>query len=80
MSRSTDSLPAANTFPTAVEDFQNDTRISWSRSDQKWVLEFEDQEYEFDTALKRWVPVVSAPGAGSGFSQVHSPTQGNLPS
>lgn len=52
-----DSLPA--NFPTAVEDFETDDRISWSRADNKWILEETNgNEWEFDVALKRWVQTV----------------------
>lgn len=46
-------------FPRNPEDFDGDPRISFSKADNKFILETEDgQEYEFDHALKRWVPVV----------------------
>lgn len=46
-------------FPTDPEDFDSDPRISFSKLDNKFILETEDgQEYEYDTALKRWVQTV----------------------
>lgn len=49
-------------FPTNPEDFDADDRISFSRLDDKFVLETEDgEEFEFDDALKRWVPAVCPP-------------------
>lgn len=49
-----------STFPTDPTEFANDERISWSRLDNKHILETEQgAEYEWDEALRRWVPVVS---------------------
>jgi len=47
-------------FPTSVSDFASDPRVSWSRQDAKWVLETTDAglEYQFDEALRRWIPLV----------------------
>lgn len=60
---STEPLPLtseAQRFPVNYEDFQADSRISWSRISNKWTLEADDgSEYEFDDSLKRWIPVVS---------------------
>ena len=54
-------LPASN-FPKNVEDFDADTRVSFSKLDNKFILETDaGQEYEFDEKLKRWVPVVRPP-------------------
>ncbi|KAL1862157.1 hypothetical protein Plec18170_000981 [Paecilomyces lecythidis] len=56
--------PAPNQAPTAdfprdPEDFDSDPRISFSKLDNKFILETEDgQEFEYDTALKRWVQTV----------------------
>ncbi|KAL8771144.1 MAG: hypothetical protein Q9209_003315 [Squamulea sp. 1 TL-2023] len=48
-----------SSFPTNPEDFDADDRISFSKLDNKFILEADDgQEYEFDDALKRWVPAV----------------------
>lgn len=46
-------------FPQNPEDFDADARISFSKLDNKFILEADDgQEFEFDDALKRWVPAV----------------------
>jgi HIV Tat-specific factor 1 len=46
-------------FPRDPSEFDSDPRISFSKLDNKFILETEDgQEFEFDSALKRWVPVV----------------------
>ena len=59
-SRSPDLRPSG--FPANPEDFDADSRISFSKLDNKFILEADDgQEFEFDNALKRWVPVVRAP-------------------
>ncbi|KAL9604459.1 MAG: hypothetical protein Q9219_000424 [cf. Caloplaca sp. 3 TL-2023] len=53
------SEPSRSSFPTNPEDFDADERISFSKLDNKFILETEDgQEYEFDDALKRWVPAL----------------------
>lgn len=50
---------ARPSFPTNPADFDADDRISFSKLDNKFILETEDgQEFEFDDALKRWVPSV----------------------
>lgn len=51
--------PSRSSFPQSPEDFDADPRISFSKLDGKFILEADDgQDYEFDDALKRWVPVV----------------------
>ena len=51
--------PPLSNFPTNPEDFDADDRISFSKLDNKFILEADDgQEFEFDEALKRWVPAV----------------------
>ena len=58
-----ESAPAAagdeaslNRFPTDPADFDNDPRISFSKLDDKFILETEDgQEYEYDAVLRRWI-------------------------
>lgn len=56
-------------FPRDPTEFDSDPRISFSKLDNKFILETEDgQEYEYDTALKRWIPTVRAtvqPGLGT---------------
>lgn len=48
-----------SSFPTNPEDFDADDRISFSKLDNKFILETDDgQEFDFDDALKRWVPAV----------------------
>ncbi|KAH8697340.1 nuclear mRNA splicing factor-associated protein [Talaromyces proteolyticus] len=50
---------SAGGFPQDPSEFDNDPRISFSRLDNKFILETEDgQEFEYDTALKRWVQAV----------------------
>lgn len=48
-------------FPKDPAEFDSDPRISFSKLDDKFILEAEDgQEYEYDTALKRWILTVRA--------------------
>lgn len=48
-----------STFPLNPEEFDADHRISFSRLNSKFILEQNDgSEYEFDDALKRWIPVL----------------------
>jgi len=54
------SVPSS--FPTTEEEFREDPRISFSRVSGKWMLEADDgSEYEYDGALRRWIPVVCIP-------------------
>ena len=47
------------TFPTNVDEFDQDERISFSRLDNKYIAVQDDgTEYEFDNALKRWIPII----------------------
>jgi len=47
-------------FPITKEDFNTDTRVSFSRLSGKYTLEQDDgSEFEFDEGLRRWIPVVS---------------------
>lgn len=56
-------------FPQTPEQFDDDPRVSFSKLDQKWILETEDgAEYEYDAALKRWIPSVCAPFHSPGRS------------
>ncbi|KAL1961955.1 hypothetical protein VTN77DRAFT_736 [Rasamsonia byssochlamydoides] len=51
--------PAVAGFPRDPAEFDSDPRISFSKLDNKFILETEDgQEFEFDTALKRWIPTI----------------------
>ncbi|KAL2043439.1 hypothetical protein N7G274_003746 [Stereocaulon virgatum] len=53
------SATALSGFPQNPEEFDADPRVSWSKLDNKFILEADDgQEYEFDDGLKRWVPVL----------------------
>ena len=53
------STPNRSAFPTNPEEFDADPRVSFSKLDNKFILETDDgQEFEFDDILKRWVPVV----------------------
>ncbi|KAJ5180655.1 hypothetical protein N7492_003865 [Penicillium capsulatum] len=50
--------PSRN-FPLEPSEFDNDPRISFSKLDNKFVLETEDgQEFVFDEVIKRWVQTV----------------------
>ncbi|GAB0132203.1 hypothetical protein EsDP_00000646 [Epichloe bromicola] len=50
------------TFPTDVQEFDADERISFSRLDNKFIAVHDDgTEYEFDTEWKRWVPAEEEP-------------------
>lgn len=53
--------PPLSNFPQDPSEFDSDPRISFSKLDDKFILETEDgQEYEYDTVLKRWIPTVCA--------------------
>jgi len=46
-------------FPTNIEEFDNDDRISFSKLDNKFLLvQADGTEFEFDSAIKRWIPVL----------------------
>lgn len=46
-------------FPIDPQAFDADDRISYSKLDQKFLLVADDgSEYEFDDALRRWIPVL----------------------
>ena len=48
-----------SSFPQNLEEFDADPRVSFSKLDKKFILETENnEEFEFDDGLKRWVPVV----------------------
>ncbi|MCJ1406903.1 hypothetical protein MMC19_000973 [Ptychographa xylographoides] len=48
-----------SSFPQEPEEFDADARVSFSKVSNKFILEADDgQEYEYDDALKRWVPVL----------------------
>ncbi|KAK3954019.1 hypothetical protein QBC32DRAFT_101781 [Pseudoneurospora amorphoporcata] len=47
------------TFPTDLEEFDKDERISFSKLDNKYIAVQDDgTEYEFDEGLKRWLPII----------------------
>jgi HIV Tat-specific factor 1 len=47
----------ALTFPTDIQEFDGDDRISFSRLDNKFIAVHDDgTEFEFDTDLRKWVP------------------------
>ncbi|RDW76471.1 U2 snRNP complex subunit CUS2 [Aspergillus mulundensis] len=53
----TNSPPQFSNFPQDPADFDSDPRISFSKLDNKFILETDDgQEYSYDTILKRWIP------------------------
>jgi HIV Tat-specific factor 1 len=55
----TTSAGALAAFPTEPSEFDSDERISFSKLDGKFLLVQEDgSEYEFDDAMKRWIPVL----------------------
>lgn len=56
------SNPAATiSFPQDPSEFDNDPRISFSKLDNKFILETDDgNEFEYDSVLKRWIPTVCA--------------------
>ena len=46
-------------FPADVDEFDADDRVSFSKTDGKWILETDEgTEYEWDNALKRWIQAV----------------------
>ena len=51
--------PAFSNFPQNPEEFDADSRVSFSKLANKFILEADNgEEFEFDDTLKRWVPVV----------------------
>ncbi|KAG6002624.1 hypothetical protein E4U21_002930 [Claviceps maximensis] len=50
------------TFPTDVQEFDADDRISFSRLDNKFIAVHDDgTEYEFDPEWRRWIPTEEEP-------------------
>jgi len=46
-------------FPQSPSEFDSDPRISFSKLDNKFILETDEgAEYEYDNVLKRWIPSV----------------------
>lgn len=57
-------------FPQDPSEFDNDPRVSFSKLDDKFILEADDgQEYEYDNALKRWILTVCEPRAYPPFAR-----------
>lgn len=51
--------PPTSRFPQDPSEFDADPRISFSKLDNKFILEADDgQEFEYDDVLKRWIPSV----------------------
>ncbi|KAH6853654.1 hypothetical protein B0I37DRAFT_349079 [Chaetomium sp. MPI-CAGE-AT-0009] len=46
-------------FPTNLEEFDQDERISYSKLDNKYIAVQDDgTEFEFDEGLRRWIPMI----------------------
>ncbi|KAH8425957.1 U2 snRNP complex subunit CUS2 [Aspergillus melleus] len=54
------SNPATSiSFPQDPSEFDSDPRVSFSKLDNKFILETDEgNEFEYDTVLKRWIPTV----------------------
>lgn len=49
---------ASAPFPTNIQEFDADDRISFSKLDSKFIAVHDDgTEYEFDADLKKWQPL-----------------------
>lgn len=49
---------ASASFPTNIQEFDADDRISFSKLDSKFIAVHDDgTEYEFDADLKKWQPL-----------------------
>lgn len=49
-------------FPTDVQEFDSDDRISFSKLDNKFIAVHDDgTEFEFDPELKKWTPIEEEP-------------------
>lgn len=61
------------TFPTDISQFDEDDRISYSQLDHKYIAVQDDgTEFEFDTSLKRWIPVLDdAENDNAGASSIY---------
>ena len=52
-------IPNRKAFPNTQDDFNEDSRVSYSKIDGKWILEAEDgTEWEYNDNLMRWMPSV----------------------
>ena len=50
---------AQSGFPQSPSEFDSDPRISFSKLDEKFILETEEgTEFEWDNGLRRWIPAV----------------------
>lgn len=59
---------AALSFPTNVEEFANDERISYSRLSNKYIAVHDDgSEFEFHPELKRWIIAADDEPNDAGF-------------
>lgn len=48
-------------FPQSPSTFDADERVSFSKLDDKFILETDEgNEFEWDAALRRWIPVVGS--------------------
>lgn len=67
----------APAFPQDPADFDSDPRISFSKIDDKFILETEDgQEYEYDTGIKRWVQKVCLVSCKFSLARPNPPRRG----
>jgi HIV Tat-specific factor 1 len=49
-------------FPTNPDDFDSDTRISYSKTEKNYTLEDENgEEWEWFPRTSKWVPMVRNP-------------------
>ena len=53
---------ARQPFPQNPDEFNKDPRVSYSKLDDKWILEDNDgSEWEFNDKYMRWMPSVCNP-------------------
>ena len=46
-------------FPQSQEEFDGDPRVSYSRLDNKYILEqYDGSEWEYNEHAKQWIPMV----------------------
>jgi HIV Tat-specific factor 1 len=63
-----DEQQSSGGFPQDPSEFDSDPRISFSKVNNKFILETEDdREFEYDAALKRWVQTVRYCPSGGAF-------------
>ena len=47
-------------FPNQIDQFADDDRISYAKSDDRWLLVDEnDEEWEYNTVAEKWFQPVS---------------------